>query len=155
MVAAASMQMTCSNSQLWCADGEFRQDLPDGSPANVVFYKDGSVRRVAHYRHGKIHAPTCFCPAVIEYYPAGAIKATLHYQYGKYQEQADGCPAGIHYSEDGKISGGCSVGKGKISASHAKHLIKAAQISRVAALLAKADQSVVPAGGTLTPSLHL
>ena len=92
------------------------QDLPDGSPAVFGVYRSGAVSRTARYVSGIA------------------------------SDALDGSPAIVQYSESGEISGGFSVANGQLSASQTIKTLKAAQVNRVAALLAKSEQSVVPVG---------
>ena len=52
----------------------------------------------------------------------------------------------IFYDEDGAVTGGASAAKGDLSAEEVNKMLAAAQVERVAALLAKADKSVIPVG---------
>ena len=60
--------------------------------------------------------------------------------------QADGSPAQVKYSKSGKVTGGYTSVNGELSASQALKMLKSAQVCRVAELLQKADQAVVPSG---------
>ena len=60
----------------------------------------------------------------------------------------------MSYSKTGAITGGFSAAtNSELSAEQAAELLKEAQVRRVANLLAKADQAVVPAG-TALPEEH-
>ena len=148
IVADANKSLTFSETfkTICCGEGDCRQDLTDGSPSVIEFHPDGAVKRLTHHRDGKAHDPIGFLPAIIEYHQDGTIASTLHCLSGQLVNPDDGSPSGVQYSEAGEISSGYLVGNGKISAEQVLSLNNAAQVNRVAALLAKADQAVVPSG---------
>ena len=63
------------------------------------------------------------------------------------KDPANGSPACVYYSEDGAVTGGYSSEKKReLTDKEAYDMIMAPTVARVAALLAKADQSVIPIG---------
>ena len=98
------------------------------------------------WKNGSFQDPEDGSPAIIEYYKNGQVKFTGHRRDGNAHDPADGSPAEIWYSETGEILGGYSSANGKLSPEQMAGMLKAAQVNRVAALLAKADQSIVPVG---------
>ena len=121
-------------------------DLADGSPALCKYHTSGHVALHIHYIGGHINDPAPGVHAFVEYYPSGRVKETSHYINDGYLDPQDGSPARINYSESGCIIGGWAASVGKLDALEVEQMLKAVQLCRVADLLAKADQSVVPAG---------
>ena len=114
--------------------------------ASVLRYPDGQLQEFGHYNAGEFADPPDGSPAQVECYPSGAIKKTRHFRSGSSHAPEDGSPANVYYFENGEISGGYSSEKGKLSPAKVSEMLKAAQVNRVASLLEKADQAVVPAG---------
>ena len=117
-IIVRAQMISFSENALWTWYNDELEDLLDGSPAYVEYHPDGVLHRTSHY-----------CDS----YPV---------------DPSDGGPARIEYSECGEIIGGASSEKGGLTVEETSRLVaiaeKANQIRRVEALLAKADQSVIP-----------
>ena len=139
------------NSLLSDVNGKIN-DLIDGSPASIAYYKFGQTWKKTHYQNGILQSPKDGTPAYISYFKNGSIQSIGYYQAGERQDTGDGTPALIVYGESGEIARGYSAEKGPLSASETIACLNAAQVRRVAALLAKSEQSVVPSGMPLPES---
>ena len=106
-------------------------DLPDGSPAIVMYERDGVLKRIACYQSGKLHNPKIGGPAQIYYCPEGSISRIVHCRHGRHEDLFDGTPTKIEYSEAGDIAGGTSSLHGVLSAAQTKERLDAARINRV------------------------
>ena len=115
-IEAAGRVLTVSFTEIFSRINSKLHDLEDGSPATIYYDQSGLVKGIAHYHDGKNCDP------------------------------ANGTPAQIYYKEDGAVSGGFSSVTGVLSAAKTSDMLQVAQVRRVAALLANADQSVAPAG---------
>ena len=118
-IAAGGRSMSYFFGGMWAFRGRSRHDLPDGSPSYIAFHAGGNVQAFSHF-----------------------IKDHL-------QDPPDGSPAHIEYAPDGVIKCGRSSATGHLTAAQTAERIKAAQVRSVAALLAKANQSVMPSGRPL------
>ena len=127
-------------------DGLLAHDMSDGSPADIAYWPDGTVRRIEHFRDGTLNDPEDGSPAVICHHEVGTLKSIGHFFKGSRMDTDDNIPAHISYFEDGDIEGGISSVRGKLDADQVIKMLKAVQVSRVADLLTKADQAVVPSG---------
>ena len=118
-------------------------DLEEGSPAIITFYENGVVK-----------APTrMWCrwptdgadgsPSHVKFHPNGNVKEVRYWEAAMKDTASLGQ---IFYDEDGAVTGGASAAKGDLSAEEVNKMLAAAQVERVAALLAKADKSVIPVG---------
>ena len=126
------------------------QDLLDGTPSEIEYYPDGVAHIVCHFRNGRADSPADGIPASVTYYHNGAIRHVVHMKNGERIDPADGTPCEVSYNRDGIITGGASSVNGALSDKETAKLLdiakKAKQVCRVAELLAKADQDVIPAG---------
>ena len=151
-------------------------DLLDGSCAEIEYYHNGETRKTSHYIAGTHQNPTngisavvCYfpngsiqalgycrdildngLPATVDYPQNGTVKAVCYCWNGDIADQPDGFPASICYSDVGEITGGTSSVAGSLTAAETIARIKDAQVRRVANLLEKADQSVLPIGMPLS-----
>jgi len=57
-----------------------RQDPPDGSPATVSYYPDGSIRCESHWHVGQLRDSADGKPAVAYYRPDGTLRHATHYR---------------------------------------------------------------------------
>ena len=136
-------------------ENENVQDLSDGSPAEVDFYPAGVLRSTTHLRANKQNDPADGSPAHLAYHQNGRLAYAAHYQNGHLVDAADGSPAQINYSTSGEITNASSAETGPLSAAETIALLKSLQVRRVENLLAKADQSVIPAGRPLPENAKL
>ena len=121
-------------------------DLHDGTPAEIQYYQDGVIKFLDHYVDDKLNDPPDGTPACVEYWKTGGIKYTSRNRDGKFRDLEDGSPSQIWYNKNGEITSAHSASNGLMTPEKAIELLEAAKVFRVAALLEKADQSVVPAG---------
>ena len=121
-------------------------DLADGSPAKLRYNCDGHISTAEYYRDGMQHDSEDGLPAVVHFYPNGQVRIVEHFLCGHFCDAEDGTPGLIYYAEDGAVSRGASAVNGKLTAEEVNKLLAAAKINRVAALLEKADKSVIPVG---------
>ena len=121
-------------------------DTAEGHPAHVEYFRTKQIKFLFHYCDGEINDPKDGTPAFVRYYPSGCIHSFGSYRNNSLTDASDGSPAGVEYSKKGEIVGGFSSVFGELTAEETIKMIKNAQVYRVAELLAKADQSVVPAG---------
>ena len=133
----------------------FLHDPADGSPASIGRYSDGTLSAVRHFQQGQLQDPADGSPASISFYQNGQVKRAAHYHDDKERNPEDGSPSAVHYSELGEITSGILSGTGTISAAKTTEMLKSAQFRRVTDLLAKADQSVIPAGMPLPDDYSL
>ena len=154
-IAARYRMMAFDDAQIRCWKHKRLQDLADGSPALCKYFSDGRLALRYYYSGGSLNDPKNGAPAVVEYHSSGILKKIAHYRYGEYYDPQDGTPAQINYSKLGESIHGWSAADGKLSAKEATKILKSVQVRRVAALLAKADQSVIPAGMPLPDDYSL
>ena len=175
-IARGELRLSFNKDGLWSSKADETSDLPDGSPAilryfpdgtlqrawrfrddklndssdglpaKVEYFPDGSLKRKCHHRAGHAHDPDSSTVADIHWYPSGVIRTTAHYCDGFYCDPADGSPARVDYDETGEIAAGSSPKNGRLSASATIELLRLAQMRRVAAVLGNVDQAVVPSG---------
>ena len=130
--------------RVWQKDRLF--DLSDGSPSEVAYYPNGGIAHVLHFLDYRRNDPSDGRPASVEYYANGALRSVRHFSDDTKTDTTDGTPAFVNYSESGEISSGFSSICGSLTAEETIAMLKAAQVNRVAALLEKADQAVIPSG---------
>ena len=115
-ISNGDMMLSFSAKMVLSWASQRRNDLSDGYPARIAYYSNGNVHYTGHFRDDAV------C------------------------DTEDGGPAQVRYSELGEVLKGHSSVHGHLSADESINMIKAAQFNRVAALLAKADQAVIPVG---------
>jgi hypothetical protein len=79
------------------------QDPPDGSPARVEYYPDGTVRLIEHFQKGRRQDPPDGSPATVSYHPDGSVRCESHWRAGQLCDSADGKPAVAYYHPDGTL----------------------------------------------------
>ena len=124
-------------------------DAADGSHAVVRYFESGVIARTGHLRRRVRTDGADGSPAVVNYYPNGNLKQVEYICCRRTlpKDPANGSPACVYYSEDGAVTGGYSSEKKReLTDKEAYDMIMAPTVARVAALLAKADQSVIPIG---------
>ena len=85
-----------------CTDG-LRQDTADGKPAITKYSADGTVTE-AHMIGGKQHDAADGSPSVVVKRPDGTVAKTVRYYSGRPWDGANGEPALVEYDESGEIS---------------------------------------------------
>ena len=116
----------------------------------LVFFANGTIKKVLYCRDGVRNDSPAGTPAYVEFYPDGKVRFVVNVRGGLKMDKEDGTPALVCYSEEGDIIAGFSSVNGDLNAEAIHKMNKAAQVFRVAALLKKADQSVVPSGMPLS-----
>jgi len=78
------------------------QDMPDGAPARVEYYPDGTIRLIEHFQRGRRQDPPDGSPATVSY-PDGSVRCESHWHAGQLRDSADGRPAVAYYNPDGTL----------------------------------------------------
>ena len=128
---------------LKASEGGAEDDLADGSPAIITFYESGIVKETTRMWCRWPADGADGSPAHVKYHSNGSVKEVRYWNAALKDTES---LAQTFYAEDGAVTGGASAAKGDLSAEETTKMIKAVQVARVAALLAKADQSVIPIG---------
>jgi hypothetical protein len=79
------------------------QDPPDGSPARVEYYPDGTVRLLEHFQRGRRQDPADGSPATVSYHPDGSVRCESHWRAGQLCDSDSGAPAVAYYQPDGTL----------------------------------------------------
>ena len=145
-ISAKDLALSFNGDSILAWRKQMLHDLDDGSPAFISYRSRGRVSFIEHYANDMRQDPADGSPAVVHYHSDGIVSRIAHFDRNVFFTPPDVRPAQIDFDRNGKISRGYSAENGELTAKQVVEMLKESQVNRVANLLAKVDQSVVPSG---------